>query len=41
VTTLALVVGLVVAILWQPGAGMNVDPADRCQIDPAICGQSA
>src|ERR1700730_12426513 len=27
VTTLALVVGLVVANLWQPGAGMNVDPA--------------
>jgi aerobic C4-dicarboxylate transport protein len=25
VTTLALVVGLVVANLWQPGAGMNVD----------------
>ena len=27
VTTLALVVGLVIANLWQPGAGMNVDPA--------------
>ena len=26
VTTLALVVGLIVANLWQPGAGMNVDP---------------
>jgi aerobic C4-dicarboxylate transport protein len=26
-TTLALVVGLVVVNLWQPGAGMNVDPA--------------
>ena len=25
VTTLALVVGLIVANLWQPGAGMNVD----------------
>src|SRR6201987_3820442 len=24
-TTLALIVGLVVANLWQPGAGMNVD----------------
>ncbi len=27
VTTLALVVGLLVVNLWQPGAGMNVDPA--------------
>lgn len=27
VTTLALIVGLVVVNLWQPGAGMNVDPA--------------
>ena len=27
VTTLALVVGLVIANLWQPGAGMNVDAA--------------
>src|SRR5246127_2433931 len=27
VTKLPLVVGLVVANLWQPGAGMNVDPA--------------
>ena len=27
VTTLALVVGLIIANLWQPGAGMNVDPA--------------
>jgi aerobic C4-dicarboxylate transport protein len=26
VTTLALIVGLIVANLWQPGAGMNVDP---------------
>ncbi len=26
-TTLALVVGLVIVNLWQPGAGMNVDPA--------------
>ena len=26
-TTLALIVGLVVVNLWQPGAGMNVDPA--------------
>ncbi len=25
-TTLALVVGLVIVNLWQPGAGMNVDP---------------
>ena len=25
-TTLALIVGLVVVNLWQPGAGMNVDP---------------
>jgi aerobic C4-dicarboxylate transport protein len=27
VTTLALVIGLIVANLWQPGAGVNVDPA--------------
>src|SRR6266566_3433938 len=27
VTTLALIVGLIVANLWQPGVGMNVDPA--------------
>src|SRR5271165_6031383 len=27
VTTLALVVGLIVANLWQPGAEMNVDPS--------------
>src|SRR3954447_22033089 len=27
VTTLALVIGLIVANLWQPGHGMNVDPA--------------
>ena len=27
VTTLALMVGLIIANLWQPGAGMNVDPA--------------
>ena len=27
VTTLALIVGLIVANLWQPGAGMNVDPS--------------
>ena len=26
VTTLALIIGLVVVNLWQPGAGMNVDP---------------
>jgi aerobic C4-dicarboxylate transport protein len=26
-TTLALVVGLIVANLWQPGVGMNVDPS--------------
>jgi aerobic C4-dicarboxylate transport protein len=26
-TTLALIVGLVVVNLWQPGVGMNVDPA--------------
>src|SRR5918998_4751676 len=26
-TTVALLVGLVVVNLWQPGAGMNVDPA--------------
>src|SRR6187402_3339369 len=26
-TTLALIVGLVVVNLWQPGAGMNADPA--------------
>src|SRR5688572_27788258 len=26
-TTLALIIGLVVVNLWQPGAGMNVDPA--------------
>jgi aerobic C4-dicarboxylate transport protein len=27
VTTLALIVGLVVVNVWQPGVGMNVDPA--------------
>ena len=27
VTTLALIVGLVIVNLWQPGAGMNVDPS--------------
>ncbi|MSP93942.1 MAG: cation:dicarboxylase symporter family transporter [Alphaproteobacteria bacterium] len=27
VTTLALVLGLVLVNLWQPGAGMNIDPA--------------
>ena len=27
VTTLALIIGLVVVNLWQPGVGMNVDPA--------------
>ena len=27
VTTLALVIGLLVVNLWQPGVGMNVDPA--------------
>ena len=26
-TTVALIIGLVVVNLWQPGAGMNVDPA--------------
>ena len=26
-TTLALIVGLIIVNLWQPGAGMNVDPA--------------
>jgi aerobic C4-dicarboxylate transport protein len=26
-TTLALVIGLVIVNLWQPGAGMNVDPS--------------
>jgi aerobic C4-dicarboxylate transport protein len=26
-TTLALIVGLIVANLWQPGAGLNVDPS--------------
>ena len=26
-TTVALVIGLIVVNLWQPGAGMNVDPA--------------
>src|SRR4051795_8805988 len=26
-TTVALVIGLVIVNLWQPGAGMNVDPA--------------
>ena len=26
-TTLALIIGLVVVNLWQPGAGMNIDPA--------------
>ena len=27
VTTLALIVGLIVVNVWQPGVGMNVDPA--------------
>jgi aerobic C4-dicarboxylate transport protein len=27
VTTLALIVGLVIVNLWQPGAGMNIDPS--------------
>ena len=27
VTTLALIVGLIIVNLWQPGAGMNVDPS--------------
>jgi aerobic C4-dicarboxylate transport protein len=27
VSTIALIVGLVIVNLWQPGAGMNVDPA--------------
>ena len=27
VTTLALIVGLVIVNLWQPGGGMNVDPS--------------
>jgi aerobic C4-dicarboxylate transport protein len=27
VTTLALIIGLLVVNLWQPGAGMNVDPS--------------
>ena len=26
-TTVALVIGLIIVNLWQPGAGMNVDPA--------------
>ena len=26
-TTLALIIGLIVVNLWQPGVGMNVDPA--------------
>ena len=26
-TTIALIIGLIVVNLWQPGAGMNVDPA--------------
>lgn len=26
-TTIALIIGLVVVNLWQPGAGMNIDPA--------------
>src|SRR6478735_1835450 len=26
-TTVALVIGLVIVNLWQPGAGMNIDPA--------------
>src|SRR5919106_5414279 len=28
VTTLALIVGLVVINVWQPGVGMNINPAD-------------
>ena len=31
-TTIALIIGLVVVNLWQPGAGMNIDPA---QLDTA------
>src|ERR1700720_4189153 len=27
VTTLALIVGLIIVNLWQPGGGMNVDPS--------------
>ena len=27
VTTLALIVGLIIVNLWQPGSGMNVDPS--------------
>ena len=26
-TTVALIIGLIIVNLWQPGAGMNVDPA--------------
>src|SRR5262249_32933303 len=27
ITTLALIVSLVIVNIWQPGAGMNIDPA--------------
>ena len=27
-TTIALIIGLIIVNLWQPGAGMNVDPGD-------------
>ena len=41
VTTLALIVGLIIVNLWQPGAGMNVDPSrHRYQIDPKLCDAS-
>ena len=36
VTTLALIIGLTVVNIWQPGAGMNIDPTtlDTSQIQP-------
>ena len=37
VTTLALIVGLIIVNLWQPGAGMNVDSErHRHQVDPEL-----
>ena len=37
VTTLALIIGLIVVNILQPGVGMNVDAAhDRYQVDPGL-----
>ena len=40
VTTLALIIGLLVVNLWQPGVGMNVDPSrHRHQVDRELHGE--